>query len=132
MHRWSWAMAVLMVGLISLPGCAAGLKGLWNGSGEVGYGLFFQFSLNTRDMDAPVAEFHYDKGTRATLAVCDLSEEDGAIEFKMDPDARAGTCETMVLPFRFIGRMGVHVITGRILDGENKAVGRFRAFRTET
>ena len=132
MHRWSWTVAALFVGMLALPGCAADLKGLWNGSGEVGNGLFFEFSLNTEDPDEPEAEFQYTRGTRATLAVCDLSEEDGAIEFQMDPDARAGTCETMVLPFRFVGRMGVHVITGHVLDDDGKTVGRFRAFRTET
>ncbi|NOZ01250.1 MAG: hypothetical protein GXP54_05100 [Deltaproteobacteria bacterium] len=132
MHRLSMLTITVIASSLALAGCAAGLKGLWTGSGEVEEGHFFQFTLDTRDKDAPTAVFQYGDGIKTTLAVCDLTEKDGVVEFRMDPDARAGTCKTMVLPYHFVGRMGAMVITGNVLDGDGKTVGMFRAFRNES
>lgn len=132
MPRWSSLAAIIPLILLAMQGCGAGLEGLWTGSGEVGEGLFFRFTLDIEDADNPSAIFEYSNGIKVTLAVCDLKEEEGAIEFRMDPDARAATCDTMVLPYRFVGRLGEHLITGKVLDGDNKMAGLFRAFRNRT
>ncbi len=118
----------LWVGLLWV-GCGAGLKGTWNASGEVDEGRFFSFALDTTEASSPVADLAFEGGDRVRVAVCGLTEKDGHVEFKMDPDSRAQTCEAMKSPLRFVGDFGRDVMTGRVLDWTGREVGVFRAIR---
>ncbi len=124
-RTWAW------VGMLLLGGCGGGFQGLWNASGEVDEGRFFEFVLDTRESGMPVADFGFSGGDRVRMAVCGLSEKDGQVEFKMDLEARAQTCEAMKAPYRFIGTFGRHVMTGRVLDWTGREVGMFRAYRAD-
>lgn len=124
----SWRIGPL-VAVALLGGCGGGIQGVWDASGEVEEGRFFAFALDTRDSATPVADLGFAGGDRVRVAVCGLVEKDGHVEFKMDPDARAQTCEAMKSPYRFIGDFGRDVMTGRVLDWTGREVGRFRAYR---
>jgi len=113
-----------------VAGCAAGLRGTWDATGEVEEGRFFAFRLDCEDPEKPVADFGPMGGERVRLAVCALTEKDGRVEFRMDPDSRATTCEAMKSPYRFVGEFGRDVLTGRVLDSQGRDIGMFRAFRT--
>lgn len=120
---WPW------LGMLALLSCGGGLRGVWDASGEVDEGRFFAFLLDTTESSRPEADFALPGGDKIRLAVCGLTEKDGHVEFKMDPDARAQTCEAVKSPFRFIGDFGRDVMTGRVLDWTGRVVGVFRAYR---
>jgi len=133
MRRWS-VVPVFIVVASFLFGCGAGLNGLWVGTGEAGEAKYFDITINIEDTENPVAVFQYRDRIKADVAICGLrqNKDEGLIEFLMDPDARAGSCEAMVLPYRFVGNLGIHVISGKVIDGDGKVVGLFRALRSST
>jgi len=126
----SWWTGPWVAMLVLCGGCGAGLQGVWDASGEVDEGRFFAFALDTSEASRPVADFGFAGGDRVRVAVCGLTEKDGHVEFKMDPDARAETCDAMKSPYRFIGDFGRDVMTGRVLDWTGREVGVFRGYRT--
>lgn len=125
--RWVW----LWVGPLFVGACGGGLQGIWDGSGEVDEGRFFSFVLDLKESERPVADFGFTGGDRVRVAVCGLSEQEGRVEFKMDVDTRAQTCEALRSPYRFIGEYGRDVLTGRVLDWTGREVGMFRAYRAQ-
>jgi hypothetical protein len=122
------AAAACVAATLGTGGCGGGLEGLWKGSGEVGEGRFFQFVLDTRE-DVPAAAFQYAGVEQARLAVCDLKENEKHVEFRMDPDSRAASCDAMKSAHLFVGDYGQDVITGQVLDPSGRRIGMFRAFR---
>lgn len=126
----SWRTGPWVAMLVLCEGCGAGLQGVWDASGEVDEGRFFGFALDTSEASRPVADFGFTGGDRVRVAVCGLTEKDGHVEFQMDPDARAETCDAMKSPYRFIGDFGRDVMTGRVLDWTGREVGVFRGYRT--
>lgn len=125
---WVWG---LVVGMLA-TGCGGGLAGVWKGTGEIQEGRFFSFSLDTTNPDRPQALMGYRGDAEQRLAVCGLKDVEGQVEFQMDPDGRAVTCDTLRAPLKFTGRRGEHVITGEVVDSSGRRVGQFRAFRTKS
>lgn len=114
---------------LMLFGCAPGLLDRWDLSGEAGQGNFFSCLLDLSDKEKPKAEMVSPAGQRINLAVCGLVERDGHVEFKMDIETLAQTCQEMKSPYLFIGDFGRDVIVGRVVDFQGREYGRFRAYR---
>jgi len=115
--------------LLVLAACGGGLNARWNGTGERAEARFFSFALNFTNLDKPYADFQYKNGEVTRLAVCALTQKEGHVEFKMDPDAKAETCDALKSPLIFVGDFGLDVLTGQALDGTGRRAGVFRAFR---
>jgi hypothetical protein len=121
-------MALAALILVSVAGCSGGYKGLWAGSGEIGEARFFSFAVDLK-RKVPVAQFLYKGGVEQELAVCELRVQERQVEFRMDPEARAASCDEMKSPLTFVGGFGQDVLTGEVLDGSGRIAGVFRAFR---
>lgn len=119
------ALALVLVA----AGCAPGLEGQWQGTGERGEARFFQFALDLKSTP-PSALWLGERGAEMRLAVCSLVEgEGGTVEFRLDPETPALSCDEMTRPMVFKGAFGRDVLAGDVLDATGKAAGRFRAFR---
>ena len=126
----------LMIGcLLISSGCAASLRGKWDGSGEIGEARFFAFKVDFKS-SVPCARFEYSGGQVVKTAICDLVTRDGNVTFRMDPSRSIEDCATMVTPLTFVGIYGLDVLTGNVFDrsspGQDRLVGIFRAFRERT
>ncbi len=121
---------VLVLAAASTVGCGYTLAGRWTGTGEVGEGRFFQFTLDDRDPAKVAADFQYRGAEEARLPVCGLRENPPKhVEFTIDADGRAQVCGDARAPLTFIGEYGADVVTGQVLGADGKRVGTFRAFR---
>lgn len=123
-----WGAGLACCALLAI-GCAPGLQGHWQGTGERGEARYFQFAIDLQSK-VPTALWVGDRGAETRLAVCALTtSEDGVVEFRMDPDTPALNCDDLKRPLTFKGAFGRDVLAGSVQDGAGAAVGRFRAFR---
>ena len=102
----------------------------WDGTGERFEARFFQMVMDLREK-APTAAWLDGRGADMRLAVCAFREEEGKVEFQMDPDNPGATCDALKTPLTFRGAFGRDVMSGDVLDAQGTVVGRFRAFRAE-
>ena len=128
-----WKVAVLAVSALASVavaglGCGGGFKAQWKGSGEVGEGRFFQFLMDTK-REVPAAAFQYAGVEQTAVAICDIRQQEQHVEFRMDPDSGAKTCDALRTAYLFVGDYGRDVVTGQVLDASGRRVGLFRAFR---
>lgn len=121
--------SVFVICLTICVGCGFNLKGRWNGTGETGERSFFDIDIDFSDTAKPLAVFSYKGAEPFRLPVCAFKQQDKHIEFKLDLDGHAPTCDGAVNPYSFVGDFGADVLTGQVLDSNGNRIGIFRAFR---
>ena len=121
--------AVIACCALMALGCAPGLQAHWQGTGERGEARYFQFAIDLQSK-VPTALWVGAHGAETRLAVCALAASDkGDVEFQMDPDTPALSCNDLKRPLTFRAAFGRDVLAGSVVDSAGAAVGRFRAFR---
>jgi hypothetical protein len=118
------ACAIAVLG----TGCTAGVAARWEGTGERFEARYYQLVLDL-GAKVPSAAWLDAKGAQTRLAVCGFAEKEGQVSFRLDPDTPGLTCDELRKPLLFQGTFGRDVLAGTVVDGQGRAVGRFRAFR---
>ncbi len=134
MRNSGWLLGVVAGGALWL-GCAPGLTGRWDASGEVEQRRLFGMDLTFQSDEAGTLTFT-DRAPGSTgrpLTTCKLTLADGALSFQLDPQAAPNaTCASLARPLTFKGTLGHDVIAGDITDAAGNRVGMWRAFRKPT
>ncbi len=122
---------MLLIVALFLFGCGPDLDGKWNASGE-----FYPddpFNMVVTVQDGRIKGAHYSdlNGLDKDIVICDFkwNQETNDISFSFNPQEKVQDCNSMKTVFVFQGKMGYALISGNIIDLNNKEVGVLRALK---
>ena len=118
--------AVLTLTLGGL-GCSPGIYGVWDGSGHVG--VADRFAMEVAFQSDTRGKIRYSApGTEAReIPMCQTRVDNNLVSFVIDPSGNTN-CSTLARPLKFEGRLGAHVISGKV-TANGADVGVWRAYR---
>ena len=124
---------ILLSLALGAVGCATGLAGQWDASGEIEQRRLFNMGLSFEDeanAKTSYADRYGGDPASRSLAICSVSMLERDVKFVFDPTSKAGTqCAALAKPLTFKGTLGHDVLVGDLHDAAGKRVGMLRAFR---
>lgn len=121
-------MKTLMVLCLLASGCAPGIRGSWDASGQIDQDRLFKLTMTFESPERGVALLAMADGASHPVPICRLIVVERSVRF--DLDAQGGTsCTAATRPLTFRGTLGHDVVAGDIVDASGKDTGIWRAFR---
>lgn len=109
--------------------CGGGIKGQWNGSGEIFDGKFFNFTINFKDEKTGTANLAFKGMPGNNYQLCEMKYKEMVVEFIIEGSGLSSDCASLKEPLIFYGTHGAKVISGDVLNVKNQRIGVWRAFR---